>query len=272
MHCIHAHATLRLLMTRCDPPSFPAKPPGAVVRSFALVAVIALILTAAGFAEGAHAEPPLAAQSANAAAVDPYAAFVHEAAQRFGVPASWISAVLAVESGGDVRALSSQGAMGLMQIMPHTWADLRARHRLGADPYDPRDNIFAGAAYLREMHDRYGVPGFLAAYNAGPRRYDDYLAAGRELPAETRRYVDMLAPLIGDEQVSNAARLNRRVMTWQEAQLFAARSRESPAAMPSSSYRSSERASAGRFVSGASALAPPADGLFVRHGTARRLP
>ncbi len=105
MHCIHAHATLRLLMTRCDPPSFPAKPPGAVVRSFALVAVIALILTAAGFAERAHAEPPLAAQSANAAAVDPYAAFVHEAAQRFGVPASWISAVLAVESGGDVRAL-----------------------------------------------------------------------------------------------------------------------------------------------------------------------
>lgn len=272
MHCIHAHATLRLLMTRCDPPSFPAKPPGAVVRSFALVAVIALILTAAGFAERAHAEPPLAAQSANAAAVDPYAAFVHEAAQRFGVPASWISAVLAVESGGDVRALSSQGAMGLMQIMPDTWTDLRARHRLGADPYDPRDNILAGAAYLREMHDRYGVPGFLAAYNAGPRRYDDYLVAGRELPAETRRYVDMLAPLIGGEQVNIAATLNRRVMTWQESPLFAARTRESPAAMPSSRHTSSERASAGRYVGGASALAPPADGLFVRHGTASRLP
>lgn len=127
-----------------------------------------------------------------------------------------------------MRALSSQGAIGLMQIMPDTWADLRARHRLGADPYDPRDNILAGAVYLREMHDRYGVSGFLAAYNAGPRRYDDYLAAGRELPAETRRYVDMLAPLNGEEQVNNAATLNRRVMTWREAPLFAARTRESP--------------------------------------------
>jgi len=59
---------------------------------------------------------------------------------------------MAMESGGDVLALSPQGAMGLMQIMPNTWAGLRARHGLGADPYEPRDNILAGAAYLREMH------------------------------------------------------------------------------------------------------------------------
>ena len=72
------------------------------------------------------------------------------------------------ESGGDARALSPKGAMGLMQIMPGTWAELRLRYGLGADPYDPHDNITAGAAYLREMHDRYGEPGFLAAYNAGP--------------------------------------------------------------------------------------------------------
>lgn len=44
--------------------------------------------------------------------------------------------------------------MGLMQIMPATWADLRARHRLGSDPYDPCDNILAGVAYLCELHDR----------------------------------------------------------------------------------------------------------------------
>ena len=272
MHCNFAHAPVRLLMTCSDPPSFPAKIPGGVVRSFALITVIALMVTAAGLSERAHAEPARATESTTAATVAPYAAFVHEAAQRFGVPASWISAVLAVESGGDVRALSSQGAMGLMQIMPDTWADLRARHRLGADPYDPRDNILAGAAYLSEMHDRYGVPGFLAAYNAGPRRYDDYLAAGRELPAETLRYVAMLASLIGDEQVNNAATLNRRVIKWQESPLFAARSRESLAAMPSSRHTASERASAGRYVGSASALAPPADGLFVRHGTASRLP
>ena len=53
--------------------------------------------------------------------------------------------------------------MGLMQIMPKTWIELRARYGLGADPYDPHDNILAGAAYIRQLHDRYGSPGFLAA-------------------------------------------------------------------------------------------------------------
>ena len=71
---------------------------------------------------------------------------------------------------GDVRAISPRGAIGLMQIMPETWAGLRQRYGLGADPYDAHDNIIAGAAYLRELHDRYGIPGFLAAYNAGPSR------------------------------------------------------------------------------------------------------
>ena len=79
-----------------------------------------------------------------------------EAAQRFAIPASWIRAVMRVESFGDPRALSPKGAMGLMQIMPDTWSELRSRHGLGADPYDPHDNIIAGAAYLRELHDRYG--------------------------------------------------------------------------------------------------------------------
>ncbi len=272
MHRIHAHATLRLLITRCVPPSFPAKIPGAVVRSFAFVTLIALTLAATGPAERAHAEPALAAESKNTAAVDPYVAFVHEAAQRFGVPASWISAVLAIESGGDVRALSSQGAMGLMQIMPDTWTDLRTRHALGTDPYEPRDNIFAGAAYLREMHDRYGSPGFLAAYNAGPGRYDDYLATGRELPPETRSYVAMLAPLIGDGQVDTTMTINRRAVAWQDAPLFAAHGQKRPVTVQPSMQTPSDRPSAGRSVAGISALAPLADGLFVRHGTARRLP
>jgi soluble lytic murein transglycosylase-like protein len=79
--------------------------------------------------------------------------------------------------------------MGLMQIMLQTWSGLRLRYGLGANPYDPHDNILAGAAYLWELHDRYSAPGFLAAYNAGPARYDDHLATGRPLPAETRAYV-----------------------------------------------------------------------------------
>lgn len=117
---------------------------------------------------------------------DPIAAYVTEASQRFGIPAASIRAVIRVESTGDARATSRAGAMGLMQIMPATWAALRSHLPLGNDPYDPRDNILAGTAYLREMLDRYGSPGFLAAYNAGPGRYHEYLAGGRALPSETR--------------------------------------------------------------------------------------
>ena len=132
------------------------------------------------------------------AAAHPYAAHIAEASQRFGIPEHWIVAVLRAESAGDVRAISSAGAMGLMQVMPDTWAGLRVRYGLGRDPYDPRDNILAGTAYLREMFDRYGnVAAMLAAYNAGPGRYDEYLATGRTLPAETRAYVAALAPILG---------------------------------------------------------------------------
>ncbi len=86
--------------------------------------------------------------------------------------------------------------MGLMQVMPQTYEELRDRYGLGDDPFDPRDNILAGTAYLREMYDIYGSPGFLAAYNAGPRRLDDYLSNNRALPDETRRYVAMIGPNI----------------------------------------------------------------------------
>ena len=115
-----------------------------------------------------HAQAaPMAVQSAS----DSYAELIAEAAQRFAIPAAWIRAIMRIESRGDRRVVSAKGAMGLMQLMPETWAALRARYGLGRDPFDPHDNILAGAAFLREMHDRYGSPGFLAAYNAGPGRY-----------------------------------------------------------------------------------------------------
>ena len=124
------------------------------------------------------------------------------AAHRFDIPAAWIAAVMRAESGGQATMdgepiRSPAGAMGLMQLMPHTYAALRARYGLGADQYAPRDNILAGAAYLRELLDRYGVPWFLAAYNAGPARLDAFLRTGRALPAETQRYLAVLAPQIG---------------------------------------------------------------------------
>jgi soluble lytic murein transglycosylase-like protein len=149
-------------------------------------------------------EPTGMAPSAINAPAAPFAAFVAEAARRCGLPQSWIRAVMRAESGGDTRARSAKGAMGLMQIMPATWGDLRARYGLGSDPYDPRDNILAGTAYLREMHDRFGSPGFLAAYNAGPGRYEEFVARGRALPAETRTYLAKLAPIISQAPARGA--------------------------------------------------------------------
>jgi hypothetical protein len=122
---------------------------------------------------------------------------VDEASRRFGVPASWIVEVMSVESRGRANALSPKGAIGPMQVMPSTYADLAARHGLGSDPWNPRDNVLAGVAYLREMFDRYGATGMLAAYNAGPGRWDDYRLRARPLPAETLAYLSRLGPVVG---------------------------------------------------------------------------
>jgi hypothetical protein len=145
-----------------------------------------------GIAGAGKAAPKTQTVSSNS-----WASLIAEASQRFGVPEHWIRAVMRAESAGDTSALSPKGAMGLMQVMPETYAELRLRHHLGADPYAPRNNILAGAAYLREMQDRYGQSGFLAAYNAGPGRYEDYLVRGRALPDETRAYVAAIALKIG---------------------------------------------------------------------------
>lgn len=177
------------------------------------------------------------------AAADPHAAHITEAAQRFGIPERWIRAVLRAESAGDVRAISSAGALGLMQIMPDTWAALRVRYRLGRDPYDPHDNILAGAAYLREMWDRYGdVGAMLAAYNAGPGRYDDHRSTGRALPAETQAYVAALLPVLGGAAApETSVRRADPPPDWREAAIFVVRSADTrPAASRSASERSDD--------------------------------
>lgn len=132
---------------------------------------------------------------------DPWGPYIREASTRFDVPMLWIRSVMHVESGGKQYingelTTSPVGAMGLMQVMPGTYDELRQRYNLGSDPYNPYNNIMAGTAYMREMYDVYGSPGFLAAYNAGPYRLDDYLANNRPLPDETRRYVAMIGPEI----------------------------------------------------------------------------
>ena len=93
--------------------------------------------------------------------------------------------------------------MGLMQLMPGTWSEMRARYGLGNDPFDPHDNIFAGTAYLREMFDRYGYPGLFAAYQAGPGRLDAALAGLTPLPAATKTYLQSI--VFGAEIGSNSS-------------------------------------------------------------------
>ena len=189
----------------------------------------AVLLLLSGLSFIAAATPPVLAQSVppvSAAAVEPHAVHITEASQRFGIPEPWIVAVMRAESAGDVRAVSSAGAMGLMQVMPDTWAEMRARHGLGRDPYEPRSNILAGTAYLREMWDRYGtVAAMLAAYNAGPARYDEHRSTGRPLPAETRAYVALLAPQIDVGSPSLYLETTpRRQTDWRDAPLFVVRS------------------------------------------------
>ena len=143
------------------------------------------------------AAPAFGQAPASASAIDHWQPLITGASRRFDIPEAWIRAVMAAESGGratlDGRPITSRaGAMGLMQLMPATWAELRDRYGLGADPYDPCDNILAGTAYLRELYARHGYPNLFAAYNAGPARLDDYLSSGRLLPDETRTYLPMI--------------------------------------------------------------------------------
>jgi hypothetical protein len=195
---------------------------------------------------------------------DPYATHITEAAQRFGIPAAWIRAVMRVESANDVRAVSRKGAMGLMQIMPETWAGLRVRYSLGRDPYNPGDNILAGTAYLRELHDRYGSPGFLAAYNAGPGRYEKYLA-GRPLPAETRAYVATLLPFFGGGELTAPATVLAAAdpQAWTRAPLFIAQPERIAAVDPAQRGGTQDDAPTATTVRDVSAIVPRSAGLFV---------
>ncbi len=132
-----------------------------------------------------------------------------EASRRFHVPAAWIRAVMARESGGRTMLgenkpiVSRAGAIGLMQVMPSTYDQMAERHQLGDDPFDARDNIMAGTAYLRWLHERYGFPKMFAAYNAGPGRVEQ----GGRLPAETRAYVGRITKTL------KAAKMDRVKLT-----------------------------------------------------------
>ncbi len=221
-------------------------------------AVLAALFVGASLFGNAAAFGQTAAEQASPRTID-IASHVTEAAQRFGIPENWIYAVMRTESAGKVGAVSHKGAMGLMQLMPATWARQRARFGLGSDPFDPRDNIMAGTSYLREMYDNYGASGMLAAYNAGPGRYEQYRDNGRPLPAETRAYVATIAPGLQKASTTTVATSAAPVqpvrLSWTQSQLFATRSESSDGA-------------SGRFAAPApphpaNASKAPLNGLFA---------
>jgi hypothetical protein len=219
-----------------------------------------MLLSASGVAHAQAADRRVSAVTSESGRL---ARFVSEAALRFGIPTSWITAVMQAESRGVVRAVSPKGAMGLMQIMPDTWSGLRSRYGLGADPFDPHDNILAGAAYLRELHDRFGALGFLAAYNAGPGRYEDHLATGRPLPAETQAYVTALAPLLRDGGSVPDNIITAIIRSWTDAPLFPVRRGDSSRIPPPSSDGASKQRAVASSAADWTGLAPQSEGLFA---------
>lgn len=109
-----------------------------------------------------------------------------------GLEPHLVAAVIEVESAGHVQAVSHVGALGLMQILPATGRELAQKHGVPwsgpSTLFDPAINVKLGAAYLRELTNRYGdVSIALAAYNWGPGVIDRRLREGTTLPSE---YID----------------------------------------------------------------------------------
>jgi len=201
---------------------------------------------------------------AQANAADTFRCFIADASRRFAIPQTWIRAVVHQESGGRAWIVSPKGAIGLMQVMPETYSELRQRYGLGPDPYNPRDNILAGTAYLAEMRDRFGLTGFLAAYNAGPRRYELHLATGRPLPEETIAYVTSVSRLAGLGSFG-IVRLARNMPRSASAPLFVVREKRALAV----DLTALEPQTLATFNRGQIAVAPHADRLFAARWTTR---
>src|SRR5690242_3840096 len=176
-----------------------------LLRAWSLLTLMLLAVFAGGAPEPMAsprsvgvASPRSVADYGKATPDDPWGPYIREAADRFKMPEKWIRAIIRHESGGRSMLggrpiVSDEGAIGLMQVMPQTYQCLRRRHGLGPHAFDPHDNILAGTAYMHELYDLFGAPGFLGAYNCGPGCYGDYLAGKRRLPAEVWSYIAVLS-------------------------------------------------------------------------------
>lgn len=174
------------------------------------------------------ATPPAVAHPRSSPPLNACASHAPEASNRSGLPIDVVLRVMMAESGGNPRVVSAKGAMGCMQIMPATWSYLTSRYGLGSDPFDARMNMIGGAMYLAELTSRYGADGALAAYNAGPGRYERYVAGTQPLPAETIAYAARIGRGSRQPALPPSAR-------WQEASLFLPGIAPSTSAAPSPS-------------------------------------
>ena len=110
------------------------------------------------------------------------AAAVHD------LPLDFFVRLIRQESNFDPDSVSHKGAQGIAQFMPGT-----ARWRGLADPFEPLQALYESARWLRELREQFGNLGLAAAaYNAGPRRVQDWLAGRGGLPGETRAYVRII--------------------------------------------------------------------------------
>jgi membrane-bound lytic murein transglycosylase B len=165
-------------------------------------AFAAALLAASGASASTTAPSEFTKEQAmsSASLIERWTPLIKEASRRFKIAEDWIKAVMRMESGGRTQLedgkpiTSKKGAMGVMQVMPDTYKDMRAQYGLGADPYNPHDNVLAGAAYLHWLYEKYGYPKMFAAYNAGPKTIE---TDERHLPDETRAYVSGIARLLG---------------------------------------------------------------------------
>lgn len=141
--------------------------------------------------------PPAVPDAAAPPACDPIsevvvAPLIENAAKANILDPKLILAVMEQESGRRPCAISPKGAQGLMQLMPETAHELHVE-----DPFDPAQNVRAGARYLRQLLDKYGgdLPQSLAAYNAGPNTVDQ--SGGIPDIPETRSYVNNILEKLG---------------------------------------------------------------------------
>ncbi|HEY3381149.1 MAG TPA: lytic transglycosylase domain-containing protein [Vicinamibacterales bacterium] len=157
-----------------------------------LLGVCQFIIGLLAAAPSLAAEPPGNAPPAVVASPSspvPYAAIIDKAAARLGVDPRLVRAVIQVESGFQATALSPQGAMGLMQLMPGT-----VKRYAVVDPFDPRANVEAGIRHLKSLLDRFDLSLALAAYHAGETAVDRF--GGMPPYRETRTYVSQVLRLM----------------------------------------------------------------------------